>query len=173
MPEDNRGGCGEQNRPSADSQTNCRQAGPARRLEKTQTAVLASRCRKAADGPALGRLSHANPPPKGGRSLPSRPRPFSINRKIRSTRVVLRVQLISGWGEMQEKMRISPIFRWSIHLRTMPCMIFFGFTIIYADSAALAGFDIRFGHFQYRVRLFFDGWPPGRIIMNRAEDDFQ
>ena len=91
-PENERGDGSEQNGSSADSQADCGQVGPTRRLEKLQTAVFASRSGKATEGPATGTLSHGTPLQKGGRWLPHRPGllPFNLINIIRSTRIVLR-----------------------------------------------------------------------------------
>lgn len=91
-PEHERGDSGEQNGSSADSQADCGQVGPTRRLEELQTAVFASRSGKATESPATGTLSHKNPPPKGGRWLPHRPglMPINLTNSMRSTRIVLR-----------------------------------------------------------------------------------
>ena len=70
-PENDQGNGGEQNGSATDSQAHGRQARPARRLVKPQTAVFADWSGKAADGPATRTLSHTNPPSKGGRWLPA------------------------------------------------------------------------------------------------------
>ena len=57
-PEHDRGNGREQDGSPADSQADCRQTRPTRRLVKLQTAVFASRSGKATDGPATGTLSH-------------------------------------------------------------------------------------------------------------------
>jgi hypothetical protein len=122
--------CSEQNGSAADSQANCRQAGPTRRLEKLQTAAFASRSRKAAHGPATGTLSHRNPLQRAARWLLHRPKLFAINRIVRLDRPESSYadQLILGLGELQGNWSFLPIFRYGTCLEIHSVVLFVDFT---------------------------------------------
>ena len=72
-PEYDRSSSGEQNGSPTDSQADCRQIGPPRRLVKLQTAVFASRSGKATESPATRTLSHTKPPPRAAGGSLHRP----------------------------------------------------------------------------------------------------
>ena len=83
-PEYDRGSSGEQNCSPADTQADCRQIGPTRRLVKLQAAVFASRSGKATESPATGTLPHTKPPPRAAGGSLHRPGLISINPTVRS-----------------------------------------------------------------------------------------